>query len=117
MGKKITKVPRKTIEALQSYPWPGNIRELRNVVERGVIVTTGETLRLAVPGKSAQIAAVPLTLAEAEREHILETLERTGWRIKGPNGAAGKLGLNPSTLYTRMEKLGIPTRREKEQAG
>jgi len=117
MGKKITKVPRKTMGALQAYSWPGNIRELRNVVEHGVIVTSRDTLKVAIPGESAQTAPVAMTLAEAEREHILATLERTGWRIKGPNGAAGKLDLNPSTLYTRMEKLGIPTRRAKEQAG
>jgi formate hydrogenlyase transcriptional activator len=116
MGKTITKVPRKTMEAFQAYPWPGNIRELRNVIERGVIVTAGDALKVAAPAESAQTTPVPMTLAESEREHILAVLERTNWRIKGPNGAARKLDLNPSTLYTRMEKLGIPTRRAKEQA-
>lgn len=115
-GKKITKVSRKTMAALQAYAWPGNVRELRNVIEHGVIVTTGDTLRVAAPGDPSQTSAASRTLAELQREHILETLERTGWRIKGPGGAAQRLDLNPSTLYTRMEKLGIPTRRAKEQA-
>ena len=59
----------------------------------------------------------PETLADSEREHILKSLERTGWRIKGPRGAATMLGLNPSTLYSRMQKLGIPNRRQKKTAG
>ncbi len=116
-GKKITKVSRKTMAALQAYSWPGNVRELRNVIEHGVIVTTGDTLRVAAPGDPSQTSAASRTLAELQREHILETLERTGWRIKGPGGAAQRLDLNPSTLYTRMEKLGIPTTRAKREAG
>jgi formate hydrogenlyase transcriptional activator len=117
IGKKITKVPRRTMDALQAYSWPGNIRELRNVIEHGVIVTSGETLQVSPPGEAGPTKAAPTTLAELQREHILETLERSNWRIKGPGGAAQKLGLKPSTLYTRMEKLGIPTRRAKEEAG
>ena len=107
MGKKITQVPRKTMEALQRHPWPGNVRELRNVIEHGAIITTGETLRVPMLDETMPVAAPPQTLADAEREHILRALESAGWHIKGPNGAAAVLGLNPSTLYSRMKKLGI----------
>ena len=112
MGKKITQVPRATMEALQRQPWPGNIRELRNVIERGAIVTTGDMLQVTLAGDAAPSAAPAQTLADAEREHILRELARTGWRIKGPNGAAAALGLNPATLYSRMKKLGIELKRQ-----
>jgi transcriptional regulator with GAF, ATPase, and Fis domain len=115
MGKKITKVPRKAMEALERHSWPGNIRELRNVIEHSVILTSGETLKLSFLGDSPVRDARPMTLAEAEREHILKTLESTGWRIKGPHGAAQRLDLQPSTLYSRMQKLGIPHRRQKDE--
>jgi PAS domain S-box-containing protein len=115
MGKKITKLPRKAMEMLQAHTWQGNIRELRNVIEHSVILTAGDTLKLTVPGEAPTREAQPVTLAEAEREHILRTLESTGWRIKGPYGAAGRLGLRPSTLYSRMQKLGIPHRRKKDE--
>jgi len=114
MGKKITKVPRKAMEALQEHSWPGNIRELRNVIEHSVILSTGDTLKLSFLGDSRTRDAQPVTLAEAERGHILKTLESTGWRIKGPYGAALRLDLQPSTLYSRMRKLGIPHRRQKD---
>ena len=117
MGKKITRVSRKTMEALQRHPWPGNVRELRNVIEHGAIVTAGDTLRVPMLQDAAPAAPTVQTLADSEREHILRSLERTGWRIKGPRGAAVLLGLNPSTLYTRMKKLGIPHRRQQETIG
>jgi formate hydrogenlyase transcriptional activator len=107
MGKTITQVPRKTMVALQRYPWPGNVRELRNVIEHGAILTTGETLRVPMLDDAAPVGAPPPTLADSERELILRALETTGWRIKGPKGAAAALGLHPSTLYNRMKKLGI----------
>ncbi len=107
MGKKITQVPRKTMEVLQRHPWPGNVRELRNVIEHSAIVTTGDTLRVPMLEEVAPVAAPPQTLADSEREHILKALETTRWRIKGPKGAAASLGLNPSTLYSRMKKFGI----------
>jgi transcriptional regulator with GAF, ATPase, and Fis domain len=110
MGKKITQVSCPTMEALQRRPWPGNVRELRNVIEHGAIVSTGNTLRIPMLEESTPVAAGPRTLAQAERELILQALERTGWRIKGPKGAAAELGLNPATLYGRMKKLGIPLR-------
>ena len=114
MGKKITQVPRKTMDALQRHPWPGNVRELRNVIEHGAIITTGDTLRIPMLDEAAPAAAPRQTLADAEREHILRALERTGWHIKGPKGAAAELGLNPATLYSRMKKLGIQPRRQTE---
>jgi formate hydrogenlyase transcriptional activator len=114
MGKKITQVPRKAMEALQRHPWPGNVRELRNVIEHGAIVTTGITLRVPMLDDAATPAAAPQSLADAEYAHIVQALERTGWRVKGPKGAAAMLGLKPSTLYSRMRKLGIPHRRQKE---
>ena len=112
MGKKITKIPRKTMDALQRYSWPGNVRELHNIIERSAILSSGETLRIA-HFQDLEQTAHPVTLAEVEREHILRTLENSLWRIKGPNGAASRLGLKPSTLYTRMQKLGIPTLSQK----
>jgi len=110
LGRKIRTVPRRTMEALQRYPWPGNIRELRNVLERAVIVSAGDTLQVdlqaEVPGQIPSVS----TLAEAEADHIRAALERTGGRIKGPGGAAELLGMNPSTLYSRMKKLGLHRR-------
>jgi transcriptional regulator with GAF, ATPase, and Fis domain len=110
MGKRITQVPRATMDALQRQRWPGNVRELRNVIEHGAIVTTGPSLRL--PALEGAVSAAPpaLTLADAEREHILHVLESTGWRIKGAGGAAAVLAINPSTLRSRMKKLGIAPR-------
>jgi transcriptional regulator with GAF, ATPase, and Fis domain len=116
MGKKITQVPRKTMDALQRHPWPGNVRELRNVIEHSAIVTSGDTLRMPMLLDASSFAPPQQTLADSEREHILKTLEKTGWRIKGPKGAAAQLGLNPSTLYSRMQKLQIPSRRQQRAA-
>jgi PAS domain S-box-containing protein len=107
MGKKITQVPRRTMAALQRHPWPGNVRELKNVIEHGAILTTGDTLRVPLLDDDAPVAAPQPTLADSERELILRALGSAGWRIKGPKGAAAALGLNPSTLYSRMKKLGI----------
>ena len=115
MGKKITQVPRQTMEMLQSHAWPGNVRELRNVIEHGAIVTSGDTLSVPMLLDGDAIMPQPApTLADSEREHILKALEKTSWRIKGAKGAAAMLGLNPSTLYSRMQKLGIPNRRQKK---
>ena len=108
MGKKITQVPREAMDALQRHPWPGNVRELRNVIEHGAIVTPGDTLRVPTIDEAMPSADQPMTLADAEREHILRALETAGWHVKGPNGAAAVLGINPGTLYGRMKKLGIP---------
>jgi len=116
MGKKITKVPQKTLDLLQRHSWPGNIRELRNIMEHGVIISHGDILRIPNLQDSAQTSNTIVTLEEAEREQILRALEITHWRIKGPRGAAEQLGVKPSTLYSRMEKLGVPSRRQKDEA-
>ena len=110
MGKKIETIPQTTIQALQSYSWPGNVRELENVIERAVILSQGPQLDLGEwlpkPGVApAELRAA--TLEEMERAHILEALERTGWRVSGEKGAAKLLGLKPTTLEARMKKLGI----------
>jgi formate hydrogenlyase transcriptional activator len=107
MGKRITQVPRRTMEALQRHCWPGNVRELKNVIEHGAILTTGKTLSVPLLEDAAASGAPPRTLADSERELILRALESARWRVKGPKGAAAALGLNPSTLYGRMRRLGI----------
>ncbi|MBZ5538127.1 MAG: sigma 54-interacting transcriptional regulator [Acidobacteriia bacterium] len=110
-NKDITKISAKAIEALEQYPWPGNIRELENVIERGVILCEGDTLELkhvATALSSPEgIQAKAKTLEDLEREHILRTLEETGGVIGGPRGAAARLGINRTTLNSRMQKLGI----------
>jgi transcriptional regulator with GAF, ATPase, and Fis domain len=108
MGKPIEAIAKSSLQALQSYGWPGNVRELRNLIERSVILATGPTLKIELPDGAASAAPRSLaTLAEAEREHVLRVLESAAWRIRGPGGAAEVLGLKPSTLESRMAKLGI----------
>jgi formate hydrogenlyase transcriptional activator len=110
MGKRIEHITPETLSALTAYPWPGNIRELQNFIERSVILTSGRVLQPALAGLSSPAeaeSAGPVTLEEAEREHIRKTLEQTGWVVSGPNGAAARLGIKRSTLYFRMQKLGI----------
>jgi transcriptional regulator with GAF, ATPase, and Fis domain len=104
--KRMETIPRATMEALTRYPWPGNIRELRNVIERAMILSDGPTLEVEVP--QAPAAATRATkLADVERQHILGVLARTGWRVRGARGAASLLGIKPTTLEARMLKLGI----------
>jgi transcriptional regulator with GAF, ATPase, and Fis domain len=108
MGKRIVSIPRKTMESLQRYSWSGNVRELRNVVERAVILSKGPHLHIEVPGISvAERPESMVTLEELEKRHITNVLETTGWRVRGKNGAAEILGLKPSTLESRMAKRGI----------
>jgi formate hydrogenlyase transcriptional activator len=110
IGREITSIPVETMKALQNYAWPGNIRELEHVIERAVITTQGIVLRLAEKIDDAKTTAnsvIPLSISDVEREHILKVLEGTNWRIEGHKGAATFLGLNPSTLRSRMQKLGI----------
>jgi formate hydrogenlyase transcriptional activator len=111
MGKRIESIPKRTIEMLQRYPWPGNVRELRNAVEQALIVTSGSRLDLQM--LEPRQAAVAPTLKAVEHGHILSVLEKTGWRVKGPGGAAELLGMKPTTLYTTMQRLGIPPRNKK----
>ncbi|OGT29142.1 MAG: hypothetical protein A2W28_12580 [Gammaproteobacteria bacterium RBG_16_51_14] len=107
MGKRIESIPQKDVEALQAYPWPGNIRELRNVTERAMIITTGPVLHLDVPKIAQSGANQSWTLDEVEKRHIIEALNTTGWRVSGKGGAAEILGINPKTLESRIQKLGI----------
>ena len=101
------KISKDSLELLMRYHWPGNIRELRNVVEHAVIVSNGETLQVRLDKQPHPASTELLRLDQLESKHILEILEKTQWQIKGPNGAAHILGLNPSTLYSKMKKLGI----------
>jgi formate hydrogenlyase transcriptional activator len=125
IGRKITRIQRETMERLVSYAWPGNVRELENVIERAVILSRGTELEVAsdvLPEAVAQAqtaaprpaseekvsqAARPQSIDQVERNHILEVLMRTNWRIEGADGAAALLNLNPSTLRSRMKKLGV----------
>jgi len=110
MGKQIDHVPPETMSELTSYPWPGNIRELQNFIERSVIVTPGNILQppLASLRTAVEVGSVgAITLEDAEREHIIKILEQTRWVVSGPSGAAARLGVKRSTLYFRMQKLGI----------
>ena len=112
-GKTILSVSPRTMQSLQTYSWPGNVRELANVIERAVIHSHGSSLQIVDQFEQLPAEALPptQTLEEVERDYIIRTLENTGWRIEGPFGAAKILGLNPSTLRTRMVKLGIQRHR------
>jgi formate hydrogenlyase transcriptional activator len=126
LGRKIDRIPNSVLDRLAAYDWPGNIRELGNVLERAIILSPATSLRL----QAIQLGPVSLaqgrkhrapldttsdlgesnTLEGRERAHILQTLQETDWKIKGLGGAAKKLGINPSTLYSRMKKLGVQLR-------
>jgi formate hydrogenlyase transcriptional activator len=116
MGKQIDQISPETMSELTSYSWPGNIRELQNFIERSVILTSGNVLRppLSTLESPAEMDCQAVTLEEAERDHILKTLEQTRWVVAGPSGAAARLGIKRSTLYFRMQKLGI-SRPNREQ--
>jgi len=108
MGRKIDHIPAETMSALSSYQWPGNIRELQNLIERAVILSNGGVLPNPLPGiQGVIIAPVATTLRDSERTLILHTLEKVGWVIGGAKGAAATLGLNRTTLIHKMKKLGI----------
>ena len=112
MGKPIEHIPAETMAALGSYPWPGNIRELQNLIERAVILSNEGVLPNPLPRAETQ-AVIPslspavTTLRDSERTLILHTLEAVGWVIGGPKGAAAQLGLKRTTLISKMQKLGI----------
>lgn len=108
-GKFIELIPRHVMESLEGYPWPGNIRELQNVIERAVIISRGNKLEIdSLPKMVIAADATPISPLEVtEREHIIRALETTAWRVGGPKGAAEILGLKRTTLQARMRKLGI----------
>jgi formate hydrogenlyase transcriptional activator len=107
MGKRITSIRQSRMEEMISYAWPGNVRELRNVVEHAIILSKGTTLNLQPFETMKQEKNQELSLDTVVRNHITAILEKTGWRVKGNNGAAELLGLHPATLFSRMKKLGI----------
>ncbi len=107
MGKTITSISQSNLDMLQRYPWPGNIRELRNVIERAVILASGPKLNVELPSAHPSSAAAILSLEEMERAHILRVLEQTDWRVQGKGGAAELLVIKRTTLQNRMKKLGI----------
>jgi transcriptional regulator with GAF, ATPase, and Fis domain len=111
-GKKIETITKDTLENLHNYHWPGNVRELESVIERAVIVSQGTALQVLdhfdIPRKTRELEGEEVkALAELEHDHVLDVLQKTGWRIEGKNGAAVLLGLNASTLRARMRKYGI----------
>lgn len=110
MGKTIEHIPEETLAAFKSYPWPGNIRELQNLIERAVILSNDGVLPNPLLMTASEAASgVPgyTTLRESEHSLILQTLEAVGWVIGGPNGAAARLGVKRTTLIAKMKKLGI----------
>jgi formate hydrogenlyase transcriptional activator len=132
IGRRIERIPTAVLARLAAYSWPGNIRELENVIERAAILSRGPELEVAaeliplVPvapaadafqaRSDAEVkipwASADRSLAQTEKERILEVLKQTNWRIEGPNGAAAILKLNASTLRSRIKKLGVKRSRE-----
>jgi formate hydrogenlyase transcriptional activator len=112
MGKRITEIPAKVMQAMEGYSWPGNVRELQNFIERSVILSQDAVLaaplsELRKDAIGATEAGDAVTLDEAQREHIRKALERTNWVVAGPRGAASRLGIKRSTLQYRIRKMGI----------
>ena len=107
MGKSITRINAREMTALQQYVWPGNIRELRNVIEHALIFSRGDTLQITLPATLHPSRRQSLLLHDVEYQHITEVLRSTNWRVDGPKGAARLLGLHPNTLHSRIKKLGI----------
>jgi len=115
MNKRIERIPTEALAALSAYSWPGNIRELENLIERAVIVSRGSRLEIPLSEleQAARLAATIeaprrlTTLEEAEREHIRQALHEANWQVGGPSGAAVRLGMKRTTLQSKMAKLGI----------
>jgi len=128
-GKVIDTIPDDVMAALEHHDWPGNIRELQNIIERGVIITTGPVLSTQTTQGLTRLEAAPVrmpavaepasikTLADAERAHITATLREANWVIGGPRGAAAQLGLPRTTLIARMQRLGIPSGTSRSRSG
>jgi formate hydrogenlyase transcriptional activator len=114
LNKPIDLIPDEVVAVLEAHDWPGNIRELQNFIQRAVLFSPGSVLRLPLDLKQTVKQSsdrVSRTLADADRDHILETLKQTDWLIGGQDGAANRLGLPRTTLVYKMRKLGIETRR------
>lgn len=107
LGKQVTSISQSSMRKLQKCHWPGNIRELKNIIERAMIISPGHILEVELPESGAVAKTNGVTLEEVQKNHILEILKLTNWRIRGNNGAAETLGLKPTTLEARMSRLGI----------
>jgi transcriptional regulator with PAS, ATPase and Fis domain len=107
LEKPIETIAPESLDLLRRYSWPGNIRELRNVIERAMILARSPRLTVTVPATAPAVGGRSVRLADVQKEHIRKILESVGWRIRGSNGAAIRLGLRPTTLETRMAKLGL----------
>ncbi len=107
MGKRIESIPRRVMDALRRYGWPGNARELRNVIEHAMIISKSVTLDIRLPVNVSGESPTSANIEDVERRHILNVLEKCGWRLTGQGGAAETLGLKRTTLQSRMKKLGI----------
>jgi formate hydrogenlyase transcriptional activator len=105
MSKQVSRISKSGMDALIRYPWPGNIRELQNFIERAVILTKGDVLQL--PVLASRFPTKPVTLAEAERDHILNALRESNWVVGGASGAAERLGVKRTTLVDKMRKRGL----------
>ena len=120
MNKRISEIPRETMDALVRYRWPGNIRELQNFIERAVILSPHSVLRAPVaelePFHATRGSDLAISgLAEVERDHIVRALEASDWVVGGRNGAAARLGMKRTSLVYRMQKLGV-TRQQARRA-
>lgn len=107
IGRTISSIPKPLMQKIREYPWPGNVRELRNIIERAMILSSGQVLALELPQTRKKGRPISGTLEEIERRYILDVLVKVHWRISGEGGAAEILGLVPTTLHSRMKKLGI----------
>lgn len=112
LAKPFTNVTRESMRALKAYRWPGNIRELRNVIERACVLATGPIVSVPMDRSLDAVPATELgTMESVEREHMRRVLASTKGRISGPRGAASVLGINPNTLRSRLTKLGVRANR------
>jgi formate hydrogenlyase transcriptional activator len=107
MAKRIERITSDAMEALVRYPWPGNIRELQNFIERAVILTKGDVLEIPALPSRTEVLTEPVTLAEAERDHILNALQESNWVVGGAAGAAARLGVKRTTLISKMRRRGL----------
>ncbi len=107
LGKNIKSIPKTSMKKLQNYSWPGNIRELQNVIENAIIISENEILKIEIPGSSILSLKGNAKLIDVERDHIIAVLNLTNWRLGGKRGAAELLGMKRTTLYAKIKKLGI----------
>jgi len=107
LGKAIKNIPKSSMRKLENYSWPGNIRELQNTIENAIIISENDTLKVEITGSSTLAKKGKMKLKDIERDHILQVLESTNWRLGGKGGAAELLGMKRTTLYAKMKKYNI----------